>query len=130
MIYFASDFHLGIPNHAQSLEREKKIIRWLESIEETATEIYLLGDLFDFWFEYRYVVPKGYVRLMGKLASMTDAGIKITAFKGNHDMWMFGYFEKELGIPVISDELIVERDGKTFTFTMATDWAREIGAIS
>lgn len=114
MIYFASDFHLGIPNHAKSIEREKKIIRWLESIEKDAEEVFLMGDLFDFWFEYKYVVPKGFVRILGKLAAMVDSGIKITAFKGNHDMWMFGYFEKELGIPVISDDLTIERSGKTF----------------
>lgn len=77
-----------------------------------AEAIYLVGDIFDFWFEYKYVVPKGYVRLLGKLGELRDEGIRITAFKGNHDMWMFGYFEKELSIPVISDELILEENGK------------------
>ncbi|MBI1305189.1 MAG: UDP-2,3-diacylglucosamine diphosphatase [Bacteroidetes bacterium] len=114
MIYFASDFHLGIPDHAKSLEREKKIVRWLDFVSRDATHIYLLGDIFDFWFEYKYVVPKGYVRLLGKLAELTDKGIKITAFKGNHDMWMFGYFEKELNIPVIENELVFESHGRTF----------------
>ena len=114
MIYFASDFHLGIPNHKESLEREKKICRWLDLIAPDATQIYLLGDIFDFWFEYKYVVPKGYVRLLGKLAEISDRGVQITAFKGNHDMWMFGYFEKELNIPVISDSLEFEVHGKSF----------------
>jgi UDP-2,3-diacylglucosamine hydrolase len=97
-----------------SREREKKVVSWLESIAENASHIYLVGDIFDFWFEYKHVVPKGYTRLLGCLASLSDRGIKITAFKGNHDMWMFGYFEEELGIPVISDELIIEHHGKKF----------------
>jgi UDP-2,3-diacylglucosamine hydrolase len=114
MIYFASDFHLGIPNHSESLLREKKIVRWLDHVGKDASQIYLLGDIFDFWFEYKHVVPKGYVRLLGKLAELTDKGIEITAFKGNHDMWMFGYFEKELNIPVISEALKFESGGKSF----------------
>lgn len=114
LIYFASDFHLGVPDFETSLEREKKICRWLESIRSQASEIYLLGDVFDFWFEYRDVVPKGNTRLLGLLANMSDEGIRITFFKGNHDMWTFGYLEKELGIKVISDELLIERAGKKF----------------
>jgi len=94
--------------------REKKVVAWLEKVSKNASHIYLVGDVFDFWFEYKDVVPKGYTRLLGCLAKLSDAGIKITAFKGNHDMWMFGYFEEELGIPVISDELIVEHLGKKF----------------
>jgi len=81
-------------------------------VQEDAEAIFLVGDIFDFWFEYKHVVPKGYVRLLGKLAELRDKGIRITAFKGNHDMWMFGYFEEELGIPVISNELILEENGK------------------
>lgn len=96
--YFASDFHLGIPNHAQSLEREKKIVSWLDEISRDATGIFLLGDLFDFWFEYKHVVPKGYVRLLGTLANIVDSGIPVTVFTGNHDLWMFGYLENEVGI--------------------------------
>lgn len=80
-------------------------------VRKDAEAIYLVGDIFDFWFEYKYVVPKGYVRILGKLAELRDDGIRITAFKGNHDMWMFGYFEKELSIPVISDEMIIEENG-------------------
>jgi UDP-2,3-diacylglucosamine hydrolase len=113
-IYFASDFHLGVPDHASSMEREKSICRWLEMAAKDATEIYLMGDIFDFWFEYRKSVPKGFVRLLGTIASITDRGITVTVFKGNHDMWMFGYLEKECGVITVSDELIIERHGKIF----------------
>jgi UDP-2,3-diacylglucosamine hydrolase len=99
-IYFASDFHLGSPSYTSSLEREKKIIRWLESARQDAHTIFILGDIFDFWFEYRHSIPKGYTRLLGTFASISDSGIPIKFFTGNHDMWMFDYFTKELGIPV------------------------------
>ena len=85
-IYFASDFHLGSPNHKESLVREKKIYQWLNSIESTAKEIYLVGDIFDFWFEYKNVIPKGFERLKGKLAQLTDSGTRIHFFPGNHDL--------------------------------------------
>ena len=113
-IYFASDFHLGAPNHVASRKREDLIVKWLENISKDAYELYLMGDIFDFWFEYARVIPKGFIRLQGKLAQLSDAGIKITLFKGNHDMWMFDYFKEELGIHIVSDELIIERDGKKF----------------
>ena len=99
-IYFLSDFHLGAPDYARSLVREKKIVAFLESIRRDAQEIFIVGDLFDFWYEYKQVVPKGYVRVLGKLAEITDSGIPVHFFVGNHDMWMRGYFEKELNIPV------------------------------
>lgn len=113
-IYFASDFHLGVPDFQTSLRREKHICKWLDMIRADASEIYLVGDIFDFWFEYRDVVPKGFSRLMGKIAEITDSGIPITFFKGNHDMWTFGYLEQELGVRVVSDELEIERNGKRF----------------
>ena len=113
-IYFASDFHLGLPNQEDSLVREKKIVAWLDSIKDSAEEIYLLGDLFDFWFEYKHAVPKGYVRLLGKLAELKDSGIPIHVFTGNHDLWMFGYFERELGIPVYKDSVVTKIHGKKF----------------
>lgn len=113
-IYFASDFHLGIDARLTSRDREKQIVRWLEHIRNDASEIYLVGDLFDFWFEYQTVVPKGYVRLLGKLAELRDAGIEIYFFTGNHDMWMFRYFEEEFNIPTYRQPIIREIQGKTF----------------
>lgn len=97
-IYFASDFHLGVPDKESSLIREKKIIRWLDKAAVDAEEIWLLGDLFDFWFDYKKVVPRGFVRLLGKMAEITDSGTPITVFTGNHDMWFFDYLQKEIGV--------------------------------
>ncbi len=113
-IYFLSDFHLGAPDHASSLVREKKVVAFLESIRHDAAQIFIVGDIFDFWYEYTKVVPKGYVRLLGKLAELTDSGIAIHVFVGNHDMWMSGYFEKELNIPVYHHPEIFEWNGKRF----------------
>jgi len=111
-IYFLSDFHLGAPNYGDSLVREKKIVAFLTSIESTAQEIFILGDMFDFWYEYKNVVPKGFTRILGKLTTLSDAGIPIHFFVGNHDMWMNGYFEKELNIAVYHQPKIFERFGK------------------
>jgi len=99
-IYFLSDVHLGAPHAAASRVREQKLLRFLKSIESEAQEILIVGDLFDFWYEYRHVVPRGYVRVLGQLAHLTDKGINIHFFVGNHDMWMKTYFQQELGIPV------------------------------
>lgn len=99
-IYFLSDFHLGAPDAETSLIREKKIISFLDEIKNNAERIFILGDLFDFWFEYKKVVPKGHVRILGKLAEITDSGIPVEFFVGNHDMWMKDYFQQELNIPV------------------------------
>jgi len=113
-IYFASDFHLGVPNAKKSREREKQIIDWLEVISEDAEEIYLLGDLFDFWFEYKKAIPKGFVRFQAKLAELCDRGIEIHVFTGNHDMWMFNYFEEELGVKMHRNPIKKEWNGKKF----------------
>ncbi len=99
-VYFASDQHLGAPTQKASLPREKKFVAWLEEIRKDADAIFILGDLFDFWFEYKTVVPKGFVRVLGKLAEIRDSGTPIYFFVGNHDLWMNDYFEKELNIPV------------------------------
>lgn len=99
-IYFLSDFHLGAPDYATSLIREKRVVEFLEEVRHDAAIIFIVGDIFDFWYEYRTVVPKGYVRLLGKLAELTDAGISIQFFVGNHDMWMKDYFQHDLNIPV------------------------------
>ncbi len=102
-IYFASDNHLGAPTMENSLPREKHFVAWLDTVQKDAAAIFLLGDLFDFWFEYKTVVPKGFTRTLGKLAEITDAGIPIYYFVGNHDLWMNGYFEAELNIPVFHE---------------------------
>ena len=113
-IYFASDFHLGVPNHEKSLDREKQIVKWLDEIKQDASEIYLMGDLFDFWFEYKHTVPKGFVRLLGKIAEIVDSGIPVTLFTGNHDMWMFDYLPKELGVTIYREPITREYNGKKF----------------
>jgi UDP-2,3-diacylglucosamine hydrolase len=113
-IYFLSDFHLGAPDYAASLVREKKIVEFLEEIRTDAAVIFIVGDMFDFWYEYRKVVPKGYVRLLGKLAQLTDSGIPIHFFVGNHDMWMSNYFQQELNIPVYFEPRTFEFSGKKF----------------
>ena len=113
-VYFLSDFHLGSPDYESSLKREKKIVSFLDSIKENAAAIFIVGDMFDFWFEYRHVAPKGYVRLLGKLAEITDSGIPVHFFVGNHDMWMRGYFEKELNIPVYFECKDFEWNGVRF----------------
>jgi len=113
-LYFASDFHLGIPNHSASLARERRIVRWLDEIKHDAAVLYLVGDLFDTWFEYRNVVPRGYTRFMGKLAELSDAGLRIEVFTGNHDLWMLDYFRQEMNIPVHHQHIVEEFNGKKF----------------
>lgn len=110
-IYFASDLHLGIPNHAASLAREKTFVRWLSAIQSDCKTLFLVGDIFDFWFDYKTAIPKGFVRVLGKLAEMADQGIVIHYFKGNHDMWLNGYFEQELGFIIHDDNYIFEENG-------------------
>lgn len=99
-IYFASDFHLGIPNKEASRQRELLLCQWLDAIRGDAACIYLVGDIFDVWFEYKNVIPKGHTRFLGKLAELRDQGVRIEVFTGNHDLWMRGYFEEEMDIPV------------------------------
>lgn len=113
-IYFASDQHLGAPTPQFSFPREKKFVAWLDEIKGDAEAIFLLGDLFDFWFEYKTVVPKGFVRVLGKLAEIRDSGIPIYFFVGNHDLWMHDYFETELNIPVYHDLKEFEFNNKKF----------------
>jgi UDP-2,3-diacylglucosamine hydrolase len=114
MIYFISDAHLGSRLVKNPREHEKKIVDWLDRVKQDATAIYLLGDMFDFWFEYKTVVPKGYVRFLGKLAELTDAGIEIHFFIGNHDIWTFGYLEKEIGMIVHKGPYTVKLGSKRF----------------
>ncbi|MGA0558115.1 UDP-2,3-diacylglucosamine diphosphatase [Larkinella sp. VNQ87] len=113
-VYFASDFHLGMPTPGVSRERERRVIRWLDTVRTDAEAIFLVGDVFDFWFEYREVIPKGFSRLQGKLAELADSGLKIVLFKGNHDLWMADYFTEEMGIPVYRLPRTYEIAGKRF----------------
>ena len=113
-IYFSSDQHFGIPNPEKSREREKLFIAWLEEIRHDADCIFLLGDLFDFWFEYKKVIPRGFSRVLGKIAELRDAGIPIHFFVGNHDLWMMDYFTEEFGIPVYREPKEFEFSGKKF----------------
>jgi UDP-2,3-diacylglucosamine hydrolase len=113
-VYFSSDNHLGAPDFEASKPREKKFVAWLDDIKKDAAAIFLLGDLFDFWFEYKTVVPKGFVRTLGKLAEIRESGIPIYFFVGNHDLWMNGYFEKELNIPTFHKPQEFILNNKTF----------------
>lgn len=113
-IYFASDFHLGVPVGKSSIERERRVIDWLNHIQKDAFEIYLVGDIFDFWFEYKHAIPKGFVRIQGKIAELVDSGIPVYFFTGNHDMWMFDYFEKELGVKIYREPIYRVYNDKKF----------------
>lgn len=113
-IYFASDLHLGTPDFKSSAAREKLFVQWLDEIKADAAEVFIIGDVFDFWHEYKTVVPRGFVRLQGKLAELCDAGIPVHIFTGNHDLWMFGYFEQELGAKVYTQPIQRTFNGKRF----------------
>jgi UDP-2,3-diacylglucosamine hydrolase len=113
-IYFVSDAHLGARFHADSPAVEKKLVRWLDRIRADAAAVYFLGDMFDYWFEYKYVVPRGFVRFLGKLAELSDAGTEIHIFTGNHDIWMFDYLPEEIGAVIHRDVLTVDLLGKRF----------------
>ena len=113
-LYFISDLHLGLYPYDKSREREKKVVRWLDTIKYDAEELFLVGDIFDFWHEHKRVVPKGFVRFLGKLAELSDAGIKITFFSGNHDVWAYNYFKEELNIEIIHKPITREYNGKKF----------------
>lgn len=113
-VFFVSDVHLGVPDHASSLERERKLVKWLDEISPRAESIHIVGDLFDFWFEYRHAVPRGFVRILGKLAELRDQGIEVHIYTGNHDFWLFDYFPQELGIPVHYDIQRYSYNGKKF----------------
>lgn len=113
-IYFASDLHLGVPTYEESLKREKLFVRWLEEIREDAAELFVVGDLFDFWFEYKRAVPRGFVRVLGKLAELSDSGLPIHMFTGNHDMWIFDYLPKEIGLTLYRKPIEREWNNKKF----------------
>lgn len=113
-IYFASDFHLGLDTRLTSSQREKRIIRWLDDIRSDLDELFLIGDCFDYWFEYKNVVPKGHLRFMAKLAEIRDAGIAVHMFTGNHDLWMKDYFVEEIGVELHRKPISIKRNNSTF----------------
>lgn len=112
--YFASDIHLGLPPYEDSRKREKRFVDWLDSIKNDAAEIFLLGDIFDFWVEYKKVVPKGFVRALGKIAELTDSGIPVHFFMGNHDFWVGDYLSSEVGMIIHSNSYSVNLCGYNF----------------
>lgn len=112
MYYFASDVHLGAGDENASRRTEQRFVKWLDSVAEDADAIFLVGDIFDFWYEYGKVVPKGFVRTLGKLAELSDRGVKIYLFIGNHDMWVRDYFECECGVEIIRQPSVFELAGK------------------
>lgn len=116
-VYFLSDLHLGAPYFPDSKEAEKRVVAFLDSIKNDADAIYLLGDILDYWYEYRYVVPRGFVRFFGKLAELSDKGIKIVWLIGNHDIWIFDYLPQELGVEVVDGVIVKNIDGKNFYLT-------------
>ena len=113
-IFFASDAHFGLRLNEDPKKSEKRFVDWLDSIKQEAEALYLLGDMFDYWFEYKTVVPKGYTRFLGKLAEFTDAGIPVFIFTGNHDIWMFGYLSEEVGATIVTSPMEVNLGGKRF----------------
>ena len=113
-IYFTSDFHLGLPTGSPPLEREKKVVGWLKSVIHDAKEIYLLGDIFDFWWEYKLVVPRGFTRFLGTVSEITDSGIPVHFFTGNHDMWVGDYFSDECGMIIHKAPITTLFNGKKF----------------
>jgi UDP-2,3-diacylglucosamine hydrolase len=113
-IYFVSDAHFGLSGPDKSMPRERMFACWLESIKKDALEVYLLGDIFDFWFEYKQVVPRGFTRVLGKIAELCDSGIPVHFFTGNHDIWVFDYLPRETGMIIHKDHLVAEFHGKKF----------------
>ncbi|MDR1337276.1 MAG: UDP-2,3-diacylglucosamine diphosphatase [Tannerella sp.] len=113
-IYFTADAHLGNRYAADPQAAEKKLVRWLDSIRDDAGAVYFLGDMFDYWYEYKYVVPRGHVRFLGKLAELADRGVEIHLFIGNHDIWMFDYLPREIGARIHQGPLTVDLLGRRF----------------
>ena len=119
--YFISDLHLGAKYMADQLDREKRVCRFLDTIKDDAAELYLLGDILDYWYEYKYVVPRGYIRFLGKLAELADSGVKITWVTGNHDVWLFDYLRDQIGLTVLYGNTVVETQGKRILIAHGDD---------
>lgn len=116
-LYFLSDLHLGALGYSNSLDRERMVIRFLDHIKDNAQAVFFVGDIFDFWFEYEHAVPKYFVRFLGKIAELKESGIDIYFFKGNHDLWLKDYLEKEVGVKVIADRMTFQCRDKQFFIT-------------
>lgn len=119
--YFISDLHLGAKYMADHLERERRVCRFLDSIKDDAAELYLLGDILDYWYEYKYVVPRGYIRFLGKLAELSDAGVRLTWVTGNHDVWLFDYLRDQLHLRVLNGHTVIESQGKRILISHGDD---------
>ncbi len=119
--YFISDLHLGAKYMAKDLDRERRVCRFLDSIKDDAAELYLLGDILDYWYEYKYVVPRGYIRFLGKLAELSDAGVKITWVTGNHDVWLFDYLRDQLNMTVLNGHTEVVSQGRRILISHGDD---------
>jgi UDP-2,3-diacylglucosamine hydrolase len=119
--YFISDLHLGAKYMDDPVGRERRVCRFLDSIKDDAAELYLLGDILDYWYEYKYVVPRGYIRFFGKLAELADSGVKITWVTGNHDVWLFDYLRDQLGMRVLKGHTVVETAGKRILISHGDD---------
>ena len=119
--YFISDLHLGAKYMRNPLERERRVCRFLDSIKHDASELYLLGDILDYWYEYKYVVPRGYIRFLGKLAELADAGVKLTWVTGNHDVWLFDYLRDQLNMTVLNGHTVIESHGKRILIAHGDD---------
>lgn len=119
--YFISDLHLGAKYMAKDLDRERRVCRFLDSIKDDAAELYLLGDILDYWYEYKYVVPRGYIRFFGKLAELADAGVKLTWVTGNHDVWLFDYLRDQLNMTVLKGHTQVISQGRRILISHGDD---------
>jgi len=113
-IYFISDLHFGVPGKEDSKTRERRVVQWLQEISKDAEELHLVGDIFDYWFEYKQAVPRGFVRFLGALARVADAGIKVYWYYGNHDMWIFDYIPSEIGVEMVPNSIEKQYNNKKF----------------
>ena len=119
--YFISDLHLGAKYMSDQLERERRVCRFLDTIKDDAAELYLVGDILDYWYEYKYVVPRGYIRFLGKLAELSDAGVKLTWVTGNHDVWLFDYLRDQLGMTILKGNTVIRTQGKRILISHGDD---------
>lgn len=113
-VYFIADAHLGSLATEHKRTQERRLVRFLDDIKDKAEAVYMLGDMFDFWYEYRYAVPKGYTRFLGKISELTDMGVEVHFFTGNHDIWAYSYLREECGVILHRRALTTEINGNVF----------------